>query len=153
MRDPLWMLTRQWQFGEFRGEDAASPVTARIAYRHHRTGLVSLRDARRVPLRPGDDAARDARRARADPAHVCATQASGEVFSDVLFAVRWGKRLLQMMKDAGLDGHYGLYLEQVPDSRPAAAPAHARTPRRRRSGVIAGSWRAASPMALRSGAP
>src|SRR4051812_20664029 len=45
VRDPLWMLTRQWQFGEFRGEDAASPLTARIAYRHYRTGLVSLRDA------------------------------------------------------------------------------------------------------------
>src|SRR5512145_3012469 len=44
VRDPLWMLTRQWQFGEFRGEDAASPVTARIAFRHHRTGLLSLRD-------------------------------------------------------------------------------------------------------------
>jgi hypothetical protein len=24
--DPLWLLTRQWQVGEFRGEDAASPV-------------------------------------------------------------------------------------------------------------------------------
>src|SRR5260221_11500426 len=45
VRDPLWMLTRQWQLGEFQGEDAASPVTARIAYKHHRTGLVSLRDA------------------------------------------------------------------------------------------------------------
>jgi hypothetical protein len=28
IRDPLWMLARQWQFGEFRGEDAGSPVTA-----------------------------------------------------------------------------------------------------------------------------
>lgn len=28
VRDPLWMLTRQWQLGEFRGEDAGSPVTA-----------------------------------------------------------------------------------------------------------------------------
>ncbi|MGW1992767.1 hypothetical protein [Embleya sp. NPDC001921] len=27
-RDPLWMLTRQWQMGEFRGADAGSPVTA-----------------------------------------------------------------------------------------------------------------------------
>lgn len=26
VRDPLWMLTRQWQFGEFKGEDAGSPV-------------------------------------------------------------------------------------------------------------------------------
>ena len=28
--DPLWLLARQWQFGEFKGEDAGSPVSARI---------------------------------------------------------------------------------------------------------------------------
>src|SRR5215216_4798573 len=28
--DPLWLLARQWQAGEFRGEDAGSPVTARV---------------------------------------------------------------------------------------------------------------------------
>ncbi|MCB9234920.1 MAG: hypothetical protein H6581_24915 [Bacteroidia bacterium] len=33
IRDPLWMLTRQWQFGEFKGEDAGSPVWARIKTR------------------------------------------------------------------------------------------------------------------------
>src|SRR5262249_39317305 len=27
--DPLWMLARQWQFGEFQGEDNGSPVIAR----------------------------------------------------------------------------------------------------------------------------
>ena len=32
IRDPLWFLTRQWQFGEFEGEDAGSPIDARIAY-------------------------------------------------------------------------------------------------------------------------
>ena len=34
VRDPLWFLTRQWQFGEFRGEDAASPqyVQAKLRY-------------------------------------------------------------------------------------------------------------------------
>lgn len=26
VRDPLWFLTRQWQFGEFHGEDAGSPA-------------------------------------------------------------------------------------------------------------------------------
>lgn len=30
LADPLWMLGRQWQMGELSGEDAASPVTARI---------------------------------------------------------------------------------------------------------------------------
>ena len=24
--DPLWMLARQWQFGEFRAEDAGTPI-------------------------------------------------------------------------------------------------------------------------------
>jgi hypothetical protein len=28
--DPLWMLARQWQFNEFRGEDAGSPVAATL---------------------------------------------------------------------------------------------------------------------------
>ena len=33
VRDPLWFLTRQWQFGEFKGEDAGSPVEVRTAMR------------------------------------------------------------------------------------------------------------------------
>lgn len=30
IRDPLWMLTRQWQMGEFLGDDAGSPILAKI---------------------------------------------------------------------------------------------------------------------------
>jgi hypothetical protein len=30
VRDALWMLSRQWQLGEFHGEDAGSPVLARV---------------------------------------------------------------------------------------------------------------------------
>lgn len=30
IRDPLWLLTKQWQMGEFRGDDAGSPTTAKI---------------------------------------------------------------------------------------------------------------------------
>ena len=30
VRDPLWMLARQWQFGEFHGEDAGSPAWIEI---------------------------------------------------------------------------------------------------------------------------
>jgi hypothetical protein len=33
VRDALWFLTRQWQFGEFAGEDAGSPVDVRTAVR------------------------------------------------------------------------------------------------------------------------
>jgi hypothetical protein len=28
--DPLWMLTRQWQLGEFQSEDAGTPIVARV---------------------------------------------------------------------------------------------------------------------------
>lgn len=31
VRDPLWLLTRQWQLGEFQGEDASTPIS--IKYR------------------------------------------------------------------------------------------------------------------------
>jgi hypothetical protein len=37
IRDPLWMLTRQWQLGEFEGDDAGSPISAKI--RMHTTRL------------------------------------------------------------------------------------------------------------------
>src|SRR4051812_18132724 len=30
VRDALWMLTKQWQMGEFSGHDAGSPVFARL---------------------------------------------------------------------------------------------------------------------------
>lgn len=30
VRDPLWMLTKQWQMGEFQGDDAGSPLIAKV---------------------------------------------------------------------------------------------------------------------------
>jgi hypothetical protein len=30
IRDPLWMITKQWQVGEFKGDDAGSPVFAKV---------------------------------------------------------------------------------------------------------------------------
>lgn len=32
VRDALWMLTKQWQMGEFEGDDAGSPISAKIHY-------------------------------------------------------------------------------------------------------------------------
>jgi hypothetical protein len=44
MHDPLWLLARQWQFGEFHGEDAGTPLTAHI----------ETAGARVTAWRPGD---------------------------------------------------------------------------------------------------
>jgi len=52
IRDALWMLTRQWQLGEFEGEDAASPVSALILGEHTPVDRVELGAS---PVQPYDD--------------------------------------------------------------------------------------------------
>lgn len=42
IRDPLWMLTRQWQFGEFEGDDSGSPVTAQIYGEHTKVDRIAF---------------------------------------------------------------------------------------------------------------
>lgn len=48
IHDPLWMLARQYQFGEFQGEDAGSAISAKVAInssqlRDFRTGDMEFR--------------------------------------------------------------------------------------------------------------
>ena len=57
VRDPLWFLTRQWQYGEFEGDDAGSPIDARLAYGSiaidgYATGDVASPYDVRTPLEP-----------------------------------------------------------------------------------------------------
>src|SRR5512145_2968898 len=40
IHDPLWMLARQWQLGEFEGEDAGSPVYVKIQNREHKISKI-----------------------------------------------------------------------------------------------------------------
>ncbi len=42
IRDPLWMISRQWQMGEFEAEDKGSPVFACIEWDNARLDKVSL---------------------------------------------------------------------------------------------------------------
>ena len=45
VRDPAWMLSRQWQLGEFAGADAGSPAFARITSRTARLKDVAIGSA------------------------------------------------------------------------------------------------------------
>jgi len=49
VRDALWMLTRQWQFGEFQGEDAASAATSKIMGVHTAMDQVHFPGNKMVP--------------------------------------------------------------------------------------------------------
>jgi hypothetical protein len=44
VRDALWMLTRQWQFGEFKGEDAATALTTKVVGEHTTMNTIHFGD-------------------------------------------------------------------------------------------------------------
>lgn len=106
--DPLWLLARQWQFGEFQGEDNGSPVMAR--WRGETTRL-----NRYLPGAAGADAATKAQsfdgrampletlvereRVRPDPA-------ATEKPEKWLFAVRAGQHFLRMLDQQPLSKSY-----------------------------------------------
>lgn len=113
VRDPLWMLTRQWQFGEFAGEDAASCVTSRIAFEHEQLDRVAFREEQAFPYDPQSIPLET--RVERERVPLTVRETGGDVFSDVLFAVQWGKQFLRMLLDAGLDPkQYDLYLKKYP---------------------------------------
>ena len=49
VHDPLWFLTRQWQLGELRGEDGASPAWIEL------TTHAAIDATWRVSNKPADD--------------------------------------------------------------------------------------------------
>lgn len=111
IRDPLWMLTRQWQFGEFKGEDAASCVTSRIAFEHEPIDRVAFGhqkpfeyDELQLPLET-----------RVERETIPLARKKGaRLFSDVMFAVQWGKQFLRLLTAASLDLHYKTYVKNFP---------------------------------------
>jgi len=110
--DPLWMLSRQWQVGEFQGDDAAQPAAARI--RGRSTPLTTYRAG--APTEP-------ARPYRADtPLEVLVEAAPEPDFgSGGLFAAAWsGRRLLRVLRDLGL----GPAAEALRTAYPLRAPDH-----------------------------
>lgn len=57
--DPLWMLTRQWQLGEFQGEDAGTACQAKILSEEQEPGVLAISgkaskkyDPSQTPLEP-----------------------------------------------------------------------------------------------------
>jgi hypothetical protein len=56
--DPLWLMTRQWQVGEFQGEDTGSPVQVRVRATHatlsrSHFGELSDKNTKSVKYNPG----------------------------------------------------------------------------------------------------
>jgi hypothetical protein len=86
VRDPLWMLARQWQLGEFDGEDAGTPVVAKM--------LTETSSATHYSLRDGSPQA-------LDPAMPLETVIERQpVEPDLMMSLYIGSRWLAQMTDA-----------------------------------------------------
>ncbi|WP_329101009.1 hypothetical protein OG792_19880 [Micromonospora sp. NBC_01699] len=89
--DPLWLLARQWQLGEFLGEDAGSPIAARVQARV--TPFTRYRPGGRsggvVPL-PTDV-----------PLEAYVERESVHTADDLRFSVETGQQFLRMLAGAG----------------------------------------------------
>lgn len=89
--DPLWLLARQWQLGEFTGEDTGSPVSARV---HAEIAPFSR-------YRPGTDSGSTVGLPAAVPLEAVVERESAATAGDLRFAVESGQHLLRLLADAG----------------------------------------------------
>jgi hypothetical protein len=93
--DPLWMLSRQWQVGEFRGDDAAQPAAVRIL--GHSVPLATFRARDEDPVRPFPTGVPLEALAEGGPPP---DFGSGGLHA----SARAGRRLARMLRDRGLGG-------------------------------------------------
>ncbi len=100
VRDPLWMLTRQWQFGEFQGEDAASPVTAQILGEHTDMDRVGLQQDMVFPY---------------DGSLPLETMVERERLAPNLFlAVQMGRYFIKLMRLRSLGDYLSRFISRYP---------------------------------------
>jgi hypothetical protein len=118
VRDALWMLTRQWQAGEFRGEDAGSPVSAKL---HAATTRLTRFQPGDAPPADFDDAL--ALEARVEQQPIRWTIGTDRVALDLRLAL--GQRWLRLIQ--GIGSYEQLYITKykfaLPDpTDPSDAP-------------------------------
>jgi hypothetical protein len=110
VRDALWMLTRQWQMGELRGDDAGSPIDARV-----RIETVRLRDylAADGPLEPFGDRPFES---RVEPMPIPFAQGGYEIALDLRLVMgRYWCKLVERVSTAARDEYIASYPVHAPD--------------------------------------
>ncbi len=115
IRDPLWMLTRQWQFGEFRGENAGSSVKARVQLS---SSLVD-RFAVKSENRNATGGERWEPAVPYDPNRPLETEVEREILlaagpdpnsANLALRSQVGRDWLHWLKEAGLESHKGAFI-------------------------------------------
>jgi len=113
LHDPLWLLGRQWQFGELQHDGGATPVDVRIEGRS--SPLTRLRGGR-APVGEGGmpiDPARTPLEALVERESVAE---SG--LDNLRLRAEAGRQLLRMLQAAGLPGRKSFWIDESPFVRP-----------------------------------
>jgi hypothetical protein len=110
VRDALWMITRQWQTGEFRAEDAGSPVFAKV---HLGTTRLSRFGAGESAPQPIDANVPLQAQAERLPLHLRIGQDKVALDLRLLLGRRWLKLIASIGSYA--DAFIGKYRVEVPD--------------------------------------
>jgi hypothetical protein len=119
VHDPLWLLARQWQVGEFKADDAGSLVAARLD--SEVTPLNRYQAGAEASARPYDPQ-RHPLEALVERERVL--PASGV---DVRLAAEAGLQFLRLLRDRGLEQRYrSEYVQQYPLAVPVAVDAATR---------------------------
>lgn len=104
--DPLWLMARQWQFGEFKGEDAGTPVFARA-----RLDMAPI-----TRFRPGPPEA-SAPSAAYDPARLpLEAMVEAEALSPMTLrqSAIAGQHFLRLLEHNGADAHRRDFIAAYP---------------------------------------
>lgn len=118
IHDPLWMLARQWQLGEFAGEDAGSPVVARL-----RAQCARLSRYHAGPMPDGPSQGQPYRDATLPLETLVEREAVSSTSggrSDRRLAAEAGLQFLRLLDAAGVPGYSQDYLARYPFEPPSA---------------------------------
>lgn len=122
VHDPLWLLTRQWQLGEFHGEDAGTPIAVHVATETIRAGA----------WQPGDPSAnRPVRALDADALldPLVEREPAPAEGPGLRLRAESGAQLLDDLGDAGITGVRDALLAACPLAPPPPDPYDVQAPR------------------------
>ncbi|MGW0658321.1 hypothetical protein [Streptodolium elevatio] len=111
--DPLWLLARQWQFGEFQGEDAGSPILARV----------DAEAARFTRYRGGPDGHLSIALESGAPLEAVVEREPAELVADLRWAAETGRVFLRLLTEHGAGALRTAVLARYPLPTAAGGPA------------------------------
>lgn len=90
--DPLWLLCRQWQMGEFEGEDAATACQAKILAEHQQPEMIHFNGGQPVNY-------------NANEVPLETIVESEPISADYYLSLQMGRQFFKLLNEAGLSAH------------------------------------------------